>query len=257
MTSPLNPLHPFTLKRENVVQVSQQTCRCFQEYCWIIIMRSGELKIPPSNHTARLMNTTYDSEVIITLILSRFLGGTSLWSCLSCTFRYYSAKKNRNELSNYSWNSGLHAGYHIKVTLQAHNKAKEWQYRGRKRNILLLEWSPISSKKEVLSRISTIQEKKPSASRQMEERSGRGDPSRPWLDDKLVFHHREVERKQRSSTSDVCRPGLLWVRGEGAMQISSWTPVLFFFSSFGFLNWLSEVLFEIFWWSRTACFCII
>ncbi|KAG7245335.1 hypothetical protein INR49_010785 [Caranx melampygus] len=28
-------------------------------------------------------------------------------------------------------------------------------------------------------------------------------PSRPWLDDKLVFLHREVERKQRSSTKEL------------------------------------------------------
>lgn len=60
-------------------------------------------------------------------------------------------------------------------------------------------------------------------------------PSRPGLDDKLVFLLREVERKQRSSTSDVCKPGRLWVRGEGAMQISSKTPCSF--CSIGFLGW--------------------
>lgn len=42
------------------------------------------------------------------------------------------------------------------------------------------------------------------------------------LGDKLVFLHREVERKQRSWSSDVCKPGPLW--GEGAHANLSLEP---------------------------------
>lgn len=64
--------------------------------------------------------------------------------------------------------------------------------------------------------------------------------SRPWLGDRLVFLHREVERKQRSSTSDVCRPGPLWVQGEGAHANFLLDPCFFSFFLFLFFKfWCS------------------
>lgn len=70
-----------------------------------------------------------------------------------------------------------------------------------------------------------------------EERQRR--PSRPWLDDKLVFLHRERWRENKDPRPVTsARPGPLW--GEGAMQISSWTPLLsvgFFFFFFLFAPW--------------------
>lgn len=54
------PVKPFfALIRESIVRVSQQTCRCFQEYYRIIIMRPRELKLSPTETWVRAMSTTY------------------------------------------------------------------------------------------------------------------------------------------------------------------------------------------------------
>ena len=124
---------------------------------------------------------------------------------------------------------------------------------------LLFEWSPISSKKEALSRISTIQEKEPGAKPdKTEERSGRGDRPVPgWMINLYSSTERGGEKTKildqwRLQDLDLCWERVPCKSPPGPP--CSLFFFFFFFSSFFLLLGLN-VLF-IYFFCFFVCFCL-